>query len=454
MKKLTLEQHRARINNINTAEADNHRYYRRHRVHDYLPGQVTYHLGDPLTSFSMAPTDYDIAQLTELAESGTGLVQVHEEWNDPLRILGADKYSSPDPEGMKKFIDLCHSLGLKIIPYVSTGYFHEYDPDFRQEFVRANCYCMNGMAWKYIQCWAGSEYWRDYILPRTFHAMDEYGFDGIYNDAGYDGWSLAWRKAVAEGKEKPEFPYDPELEDLLSTIYGEIKARGGIYKVHANKNDCPPCKDRIYDYLWIGEGTDDLAPGIGKEYLDYVIPCPDFFKDIGGSAELHFARFIPFMQFPLLTRGRPVLGKSVDVDLPFYGERTPRSVYAFYSRVKDYMKDHPNGPYVYSEWSSIPDDPQYYVLWRKYLALYKPMVEENSLVYIELRDCAEILSPLPENISASMFVNEEKYLVVSNLTGESYTLELRDNWINRESKEQAKTFIVPTGSLIFLKKVL
>lgn len=48
---------------------------------------------------------------------------MHEEWNDGIRKLGADKFSSHDPEGMKAFIRLCHDFGIKVIPYVSTGFF-------------------------------------------------------------------------------------------------------------------------------------------------------------------------------------------------------------------------------------------------------------------------------------------------------------------------------------------
>ena len=45
------------------------------------------------------------------------------------------------------------------------------------------------MHYKYRYGWAGSEYWRDFIIPRTFNIMDTYGFDGIFNDWGYD-WEI------------------------------------------------------------------------------------------------------------------------------------------------------------------------------------------------------------------------------------------------------------------------
>ena len=42
MKELTLAEHRARIRNINSAEANNLTYLRRYRIRDYMPGQAVY----------------------------------------------------------------------------------------------------------------------------------------------------------------------------------------------------------------------------------------------------------------------------------------------------------------------------------------------------------------------------------------------------------------------------
>ena len=85
MKNLSLEEHRKRIENINSAEENNKKYFRRHRIRDYLPGLVTYYLGDYPAPFSIAPTQYDYDMIKELAENGVDLIQVHEEWNDSIR---------------------------------------------------------------------------------------------------------------------------------------------------------------------------------------------------------------------------------------------------------------------------------------------------------------------------------------------------------------------------------
>lgn len=452
MKYLTLAEHRARIENINAAEYGNKKYLRRHRIRDYLPGQAVYNLGDYPAKYSIEPTEYDYNMLKDMAAHGVELIQIHEEWNDSIRRWGADKFSTFDPKGLQKFVDLCHSFGIKIIPYISSGYLNELDPDFREEFALRKFYCINGMHFKYRLCSASSAAWREYVLPRTFRVLDQYGFDGIYNDWGLDSF---YRANGRLKKDEIDHLYDPDVEDLLSTIYTEVKKRGGIYKLHCDLNFTAPCLDRVYDYLWIGELMNKNNIGVGKTYLPYVVPCQDKAHNNLTPLETYFASVIPFMQFPLLTtRGRPLTSKRIEQDIPYYGNDNDKNGWAehdFFKRIGNYMKEHPNGPYTYSLWSSIPDNPDEYGIWCHYLNLYRPMVEDNSVAYIELRECSDILSPLPENIYASMFINEEKYLVVSNMTGTPYVLRLKDNWVNRESGVAGNTFSVAANRILFLR---
>lgn len=450
MKYLTLEQHRARIANISSAELGNRSYFRKHRIRDYLPGQAVYSLGDYPAPFSIDPTEYDHNMLRDMAEKGVELIQLHEEWNDPIRHLGADKFTCFDPKGLENFIELAHSFGIKVIPYISSGFFHELDPDFDEKFTVCKSYCINGMHFKYRCCSLGSAEWREYLLPRTFAVLDRYDFDGIYNDMGYDCHYI--KKGAAKDD---AVPYDPECEDLLGLIYSEVKRRGGIYKVHYGRNGTAPCRDKVYDYLWIGENVHSMEVGIGKTYDDYIIPCQDKVQMKLRDPEFYYASVIPFLQFPLLTsRGRPLMGKRIEEDIPYYGNENGKlgSEYAFNKRVGEYMKEHPNGPYVYSLWSSIPDDVEDYPRWCRYLALYRPMVAPDSVVYIELRSSADILSPLPQEVYASMFVNEEKYLVVSNFQNGDYQLKLSDRWTDRVTGITSDTFTVGYGKILFLKK--
>lgn len=455
MKNLTLEQHRARIENISSAEQSNKKYFARHRIHDYLAGQVTYNIGEYPSRFSIAPTEYDYKLLKGFADQGICLVQIHEDWNDSIRRLGGHKYTCHDPEGFKKFIDLCHQLGLKIIAYASTGFLDERDPDFTEKFCRIESRLAQTY-FNYRKCYAGSPEWRKYMLPLTQAILDEYDLDGLYNDLGYDGERYARYQAIKNGSLDFTAPYDPELEDLLGMIYGEIKKRGGIYKLHRGHNDCPPTKDRVYDYLWVGESIVNPVIGACKEYPQYIVPCPDHGRagvDASNAGELSYIKTIPFMQFPLLTHGRPCNGAGIDLPgVTYFSKTGEKSEYAYRQRIREYAKAHPDGPHVLSGWSAVPPQEGEYEIWSKYFALYRPMVEENSVAYIELRECTDILSPIPDTLYVSMFVNEEKYLVASNFTGKDYELKLADAWTCRQSGKRADSFILPNESILFLKK--
>ena len=448
------ENVKRRIKKIRRAEEGNKTYLRRHRIGEYLPGQVIYNLGDYPKRFSIEPTEYDFNLLKDMAENGVKVLQVHEEWNDAIRHLGADKFSSHDHEGMKNFVKLCHSFGIKILPYVSTGYFDVRDPDFKESFSRSK-YGYHAEHLYYRKCYAGSPEWRTYLLPKLYGAVETYGFDGIFNDWGYDGGNLYIEKMQKEGKDLSgeqslEMPYDPELEDLLSEIYLEIKRRGGIVKIHCDRNNKPPCKDKVYDYIWIGECVKSDDFGAGKDYDLYVVPCEHGEFSKGKNPDLYYVKTIPFMQFPLLKRGRPLMGSGIyekGVDYVEIGD------FLHHKKVGEYMKDHPNGPFVYSLWSTIPDDTQEYSRWCRYMKLYEPMVKQNSVAYIELKESSYIVSLIPDKVCVSMFVNEEEYMVASNLGTDTYELVLKDEWTDRVSGENGKIHKIKPDTITFLKKI-
>lgn len=90
--------------------------------------------------------------------------------------------------------------------------------------------------------------------------------------------------------------------------------------------------------------------------------------------------------------------------------------------------------------------------WKKYRALYAPMTQEVTLAYLDLQECADILSAPAEGVYGSMFVNDVKYLAVANLSDKPYALELAEQWTDRISNENAKAFSVQPGQLLLLEK--
>lgn len=461
MKSLTLSQHRRRIDNLRQAREDIKEYTRELRIQNYLPGQISYFLGDYPAKMSIKPTEYDYNLLKSYAENGVDMIQVHEEWNDTIRRFGSDKWHSCDHDGMLQFVQMCHEFGIKILPYCSASYIHQYDKEYDPRFSRCKDGCED-MHYSYVYGWAGSEHWRNFILPRTFNIMETYGFDGIYNDWGYD-WENSKMYPVPPHRQncenQPIDMFDPEAEDMIHMIYEGVKERGGIYKLHTGGNGRAPVRGKCYDYLWIGELQFDTKSGAGKLYEPYMVPCPDKprltnWGETRFDFDAYFAATIPFVQFPLLTHGRPTMGRCIDVPgVVQYNTTQEDHLYQHFKKVRDFADAHPNGPYIYSEWSQIPDDEEDYPKWCHYLQLYKPMVQDDTIVYMEIRDAAMILSQIPEQVYISLFTSDEEYMVVSNMTDAPYTIALRDVWIDREGGAQGRTFVVPSKRIIFLKRV-
>jgi len=145
------------------------------------------------------------------------------------------------------------------------------------------------------------------------------------------------------------------------------------------------------------------------------------------------------------------VGRCIDVPgVKQYKTTDPDRLYQYFRRVRDYADRHPDGPYVYSEWSQIPDDPNEYTVWSRYLGLYKPMVEDESVVHMDIRETEAVLSPIPDAVYLSQFTNTEDYMVVSNMTDQPYELVLRDRWQDRVTGEIGARFTVPVNRILFL----
>ncbi|NLY02914.1 MAG: hypothetical protein GXY83_43235, partial [Rhodopirellula sp.] len=132
----TADDHRRRLRNIGLCNQAIRSCMRKHLVNSYLPGQCCYNLGEYPANEIWNPDDWDEQELDRLYEHGIRLIQVHEEWNDSQRLFGGHKFSPANPQGFRRFVEMVHRRGMKLIVYVSSGYFDRKDPDFRDEWAR------------------------------------------------------------------------------------------------------------------------------------------------------------------------------------------------------------------------------------------------------------------------------------------------------------------------------
>ncbi|MBR4961825.1 MAG: hypothetical protein IKY52_13090, partial [Clostridia bacterium] len=106
----------------------------------------------------------------------------------------------------------------------------------------------------------------------------------------------------------------------------------------------------------------------------------------------------------------------------------------------------------YSEWSSIPDNPVMREKWFEYLSLYRPMVEENTVAYIDIGENRITNAPLPEDVHMSLFAGDECYLCISNLGSTAAALTFCDLWEDRQTGECCKEITLAPNKLCFLRK--
>ena len=119
----------------------------------------------------------------------------------------------------------------------------------------------------------------------------------------------------------------------------------------------------------------------------------------------------------------------------------------------EYTKGHPDGPYMYSEWSSIPDNVEFRERWFYYFDLYKPMVEENNICHIDISESSLIKGTLSKDVCMSLFTGVEQYICISNLGNCAETIVFNDIWQDRETGECMKEITLPVQRVKFFRRI-
>lgn len=461
----TAEDHRRRLQCIALCTQKIRKCMRKHLVTNYLPGQCCYNLGEYPCRQPWDIGEYDEQELDRLKDHGIQLIQVFDDWNDSLRLFGGDKYTALNPAGFRRFVEMAHRRGIKVLAYTSTGFLQWTDPDFRQEWSPEGSRCSLGF-WDMARCAPGSPGWRAYLLPRIARILNEYGVDGIYIDAGY--FTNAAKQKMPEDSplkkpaqdELPAFEetlqYDGALTDLLALIYSDVHRRGGILKLHVDGALEPQTAgQKVYDYLWIGEGVnqaDGLRESV-KNHSPYVIPCIDMsFATVENEHE-HYLHAIPYLQFPILHAGKPFTGQRGMIpgvryvsDDDFWMRRC--------REVWKYHQEHPDGPHVYSGWDAVPPRAETRPTHAHWLKQYQSLVEEGTWAFLEIGDSDLFARPLPKDCVASAFANRELYLVLANYSQSPQPIETAEIYVPLDdpAAPPARLWQLPKRSLRILKR--
>jgi len=439
----TAQDHRRRLENIGAFRRSIRTAMRTHLVTNYLPGQCAYNLCEYPCRQCWAPNEYDEVELDRLQAHGIGLIQVMDEWNDQLGLFGGHKLTAMNPEGFRRFVDMVHRRGMKILAYASSGYFTRTDPHFRQEWSRPGEFFFSGY-WNMARCSPASPGWRAHLLPRLVRILDEFEVDGLYNDAGYINNA---RKSVHElaGDEVPAFDetpeYDGALADLLQLIYAEVSRRGGILKYHADETLRPLVGEaKVYDYLWVGEGRVGSLDRLRREtknHPPYLVPCVQFPYIQLETGDEPYVHAIPYLQFPLLEGGRPYTGERALIPgveyAPDRDQGAPADDMTDWFRRNEakwkYHQSHPDGPHIYSEWGPVPPRADYRERHARWLRRYLPLVEDGTWAWLEIGESDLFAHRLPEGVVASAFANREAFVVLANYGGTAAEVAATDTYV-------------------------
>lgn len=426
------QDHRTRLQNIAHAQQHIRRTMRKHLVTGYLPGQCCYNLGEYPCLKPWDPDAWDEQELDRLRDHGIRLIQVHEEWNDSQRRFGSHKLAALNPAGFRRFVEMVHRRGMRLIVYVSSGYFDRKDPDFRPEW--ATRHDLREIYFQYAHCSPASPGWRAYFLKHLVRILDDYGIDGLYNDLGYSqpgskNPDAQARDEVLAFDESPT--HDGALGDLLGLIYAEVNRRGGVVKVHIGGTRAPKTDVKVYDYLWVGEGgkNADLLRNATKNHTPYVVPCLDMSRAKIDREDDLYLHAIPYMQFPLLLAGRPFTGQRAVIP----GIEYPPENKCFWTRhclaIWKHFQAHPEGPHSYGWWDSAPGRPEARATHQRWLRRYLPLVEEGTWAWLEVADSDLWAGPLPGETVASVFANRRFYLVLANYGSSAATIRTADAYV-------------------------
>jgi len=453
--KYSLQDERARLLNVALCERAIQACMRKHLITAYLPGQCTYNLGEYPARKRWEVSDWDARELDRLKTAGISLIQLHEEWNDSQRLFGADKYSPLNSDGFRCFLDMAHQRRMKVIVYVSSGFFERRDPRFRPEWARDQD--LVELFYQYARCSPASPGWRTFIREQFVRIMDDYGVDGIYNDLGYV--PLAGNPHAPTEDEVLAFPEDSQrdgsLGDLLALLYEDVKKRNGIVKIHLGATARPLTDLKVYDYLWVGEeveSSDSLRAAV-RNYLPYVVPCLDMSRARIASEDELYLQSIPYMQFPLLLAGKPFTGERGQTEGIQYVPESEDFWTRHCREIWKYYKSHPNGPYSYGWWDSVPGRPEARKTHAKWLGQYQPLVEDGTWAWLEVDKTSLIRSRLPDDVVASVFANRRLYLVLANYGVKTAAIETAHNFVSGETpQERGRTsWELPARSMLILK---
>lgn len=452
-------EHRRRLENIGFCTKAISGCMRKHLVTDYLPAQSLYNLGEYPSLTPWNPDEQDEQELNRLKEHGIQVLQVFDDWNDSLQIFGGDKYTAVNPKGYRKFIEMAHQRGMKVLTYTSACFLERAHPEWRQEWSLKGDNLVT-FYWDMARNSPASPGWRNFVFHKYIRIMEEYGSDGLYSDGGYvtnarykNQIRPLAQDAVPAFEETPQ--YDGAFTDFLALVYSEVKRHGGIFKVHVDGALQPESGGlKVYDYLWVGEGVSnaDTMREVVKNFPPYVVPALDMGYTTIENQDEPYLHAIPYMQFPVLSAGRKFTGERATI--PGIKYHDGGVILQRCLKARELWQTDPSKLHAYSMWDAVPGSAETRPTHERWLKRYLPMVEEGTWAWLEINESSLFTGTKPQDIVVSVFANREIYLVLANYGQTETSVETTADYISTEefSCKATTHFTIPRRSLLILRR--
>jgi hypothetical protein len=163
------------------------------------------------------------AELERLAKAGVEIVRFHNDYREDGPFWHDGQYPPYNPAGMaelRRIIDTCHRLGMKIVPYISCKEFHPEAEDFP-----ANAAAWRreaGPEFRELHTWYGSgEFGQLMCLESGWLEFRKQSIERILSDLPWDGLYFDWctSHACRHGDHIAGADYHHDQDTLLDLMF-------------------------------------------------------------------------------------------------------------------------------------------------------------------------------------------------------------------------------------------
>ena len=139
---------------------------------------------------------------------------------------------------------------------------------------------------------------------------------------------------------------------------------------------------------------------------------------------------IPYLQFPLLLGGKPFTGERELIPGIKYVPESEDFWIENCRKIWKYYQAHPDGPYSYGWWDSVPGRPEAQQAHANWSFAIRSMVSEGTWAWLQVNSSQLLRNSPPPQVVVSVFANQDIYWVLANYGRAPVELETTEAFIS------------------------